>query len=311
MNIIYRKEENRMSQYILEKDNIRLIVNSKGAEMKSLQRKGVEYLWYADSAYWGRSAPVLFPIVGSLKNKEFTFQGKQYSMNQHGFARDMEFKLVNISNSNIRMRLQDSEDTKINYPFSFVLDIEYVITDDTVKVIWHVTNPDCTPLYFSIGGHPGFLCPIAEYGKQTDYSIQIGNKNKPVEALHSVIIGEKGLASEEEALIETKNGILNITEALFSKDALIFEKEQTDEISLLTPQKKAYLTVRFDAPVVGVWTPSMKQAPFICIEPWYGRCDGVNFNGNLENREWGNRLLPGEEFEHSYEITLSQVEFEG
>ena len=294
-----------MAQYVLEHDELKLTIDSKGAEMKSLQRNGQEYLWYGDSTYWGRSAPVLFPIVGSLKNKEFSYQGKKYSMNQHGFARDMEFNLVNISQNSITMRLQDNDFTKVNYPFSFILEIEYVIIDHTVKVIWRVENPDKEPLYFSIGGHPGFMCPISNQGKQTDYYICMNNKNKSVNTANAVVIGEKGLASDEITEIETKDGILDITEALFARDALIFEDSQMDEISLLTPFKTAYLTVRFDAPVVGVWTPPMKQAPFICIEPWYGRCDRMDFNGTLENREWGNHLLPGEKFEHSYEIIVN------
>ena len=135
-------------------------VKNAGAELCSIKDKaGTEYLFDANPAYWGRSAPVLFPFVGSLKNKSFVYEGKSYQMGQHGFARDRDFSLLQKEEASIWFRLTSNEETLAIYPLPFVLDIGYQLEDNSIRVLWNVHNPSDKSLLFSIGAHPAFLCP--------------------------------------------------------------------------------------------------------------------------------------------------------
>ena len=290
-----------MSRYTLENDVIAIAVESFGAELKSLVRKdtGTEYMWKADPAFWGRTAPVLFPFVGGVNNKEFRTKGQTYTMGQHGFARDMEFTLDNSTENELWFVLRSNEETLAKYPYAFVLKIGYRIEGSSVDVIWQVENPSEEELPFSIGGHPAFNCPIVEGTKQTDYQVKF-DVGGPIVSTRL----EDGLASEEKDIYELENSYLPVTEHLFDKDALVIEKQGVKEVSLCDAKGAPYLTVRMDAPLFGVWSPVGKNAPFICIEPWYGRCVRVGFTGDLKEREWGNLLAPGGIWKKSFTVCV-------
>lgn len=291
-----------MSIYTLKNEQIQIGVDSFGAELKSLQNlaDGTEYMWNADPAYWKRTSPVLFPLVGSLNGKSYRYQGKSYPMSQHGFARDCEFSLLKKTENEIWFELTEDEASLEVYPFAFALRIGYVIERRSVKICWQVENTGGQEMHFSIGGHPAFLCPIKPGTKQTDYAIGFDVQGE----LTSTMIGRDGLASRTKRVYPLGNGILPVTETLFDDDALIIEHDQAHSVSLLDADRKPYLTVRFAAPLFGIWSPPGKQAPFICIEPWYGRCDAEDFYGTLEEREWGNRLAPGQRFDVFYEVEI-------
>ncbi len=292
-----------MGMYAIKNESVAILINTLGAELRSLKdcHTGQEYLWNADPAYWKRTSPILFPLVGNYKNKEMRYDGRVYPMSQHGFARDMEFEYVKGTQESAWFRLNSNEETLRKYPFPFTLEIGYEFCGErTLRVIWKVKNTGKKKMYFSIGGHPAFLCPLHKEEKQTDYSIAFDEKEKVV----SRMIGEDGLATDTLITYPLKDGVLEITEDLFDNDALVIENRQAQEVSFLTPDKKSYLTVHFDAPLFGIWSPPKKQAPFICVEPWYGRCDHADFNGTLEEREWGNCLDPEEEFQAAYTITI-------
>ena len=156
-------------QVVLENEALKVTINSFGAELASIRGKATdtEYLWNADAKFWKRTAPVLFPFVGSLKNKEYHYEGKTYSMGQHGFARDMEFAVDVQTATEAWFSLQSNEETKAKFPLEFILKIGYELEGKELKVIWQVENPDTKTLYFSIGGHPAFMCPVDEKGKQS------------------------------------------------------------------------------------------------------------------------------------------------
>ena len=291
-----------MSEYRISNDQIEIKVNSMGAELVSLQdiKTGLEYMWDGNPKFWKRTSPVLFPIVGSLNKQSYQMKGKRYNMSQHGFARDMEFVVTKKDKQEIRFSLMANEDTLKNYPFLFSLEIGYQLKERSVFVIWKVTNLDNKEMYFSIGGHPAFQCPIDKDRAQTDYFLSFDTKDE----IKSNIIGAEGLATNQYLTIPLENGILPITETLFDQDALVIEHHQVQKIALLDTNKKPYLTVRFDAPLVGVWSPPKKNAPFICIEPWYGRCDSAGFEGDFDERVWGNSLKSDEVFEKNYQIEV-------
>lgn len=289
-------------QAILENDELKVTINHFGAELSSMVKKetGVEYMWNADERFWKRSAPVLFPIVGSLKNKEFQYDGKAYSMGQHGFARDMEFSLVSNNGAEAWFSLSSDESTCEKYPFAFSLEIGYRLSGSTLTVIWKVVNEDEKTMYFSIGGHPAFMCPLNGEGKQTDYFLQFDTDKD----LTYSKLSENGLVYKKDNVLATNGGTMQITEHLFDEDALVVEGNQAHCVSLCKPDKTPYLTVKFDAPLFGLWSPAKKNAPFVCIEPWYGRCDSEEFTGTLEEREYGHSLEAGESFEVSFEIVV-------
>ena len=289
-------------QVVLENEELRIEINRFGAELARIygKKNDTEYLWNADPKYWKRSSPVLFPFVGSLKNKEYRFEGKTYPMGQHGFARDMEFVIDSQSEGEAWFSFTSNEETLEKYPFEFVLRVGYQLQGKELKVLWQVENPAQKELYFSIGGHPAFMCPLKQEGKQSDYYLKFDSA-KP---LSYGLVNEQGLMMETEEILQTENGIVKITDNMFDRDALVIERRQATAVSLCTPDQKEYLTVRFDAPLFGVWSPAGKGAPFICIEPWYGRCDRASFDGSLEEREYGNTLKAKEIFKIEYTILI-------
>lgn len=289
-----------MGVFMLENEAIQIKVESKGAELLSVRDKQTEkeYMWCGDAAFWGRTSPVLFPVVGAYKDKECRYRGQTYSLPQHGFARDMEFALQEKTDSSIWFSLTDDETTRRNYPFAFVLEIGYELQEREVRVMWRVKNTNEGEMYFSIGGHPAFVAEKRREDKITCYIALKGLSKVKVRRL------ENGLASDTVVEIPLEDGVVAVTEELFADDALVIENSQTGEVALLDEEKNPYLTVKFDAPLFGLWTPPGKNAPFICIEPWYGRCDSTSFAGSLQEREWGNTLRAGETFESTYAICV-------
>ena len=277
-------------------------IDTAGAEMTSIcSAEGKEYLWSGDPQYWKRHAPVLFPLVGSVWNKEFRVGEKAYPMGQHGFARDMEFEVLSTTDTEAWFRLTSSEETLAKYPYEFVLDIGYRLGENSVENIWRVTNPAKEPLHFSIGGHPAFVCPRKEGDKQTEYRLWFDTK----EPMTSAIIREGGCVSEEKKTIVTEDGYLSIDAHLFDDDALIIEHDQCHKVALVDTDGVHYLTVSFRAPLFGVWSCPGKNAPFVCIEPWYGRCDSMGYEGQWKDRTWGNVLQAGETFEGAFTVEIA------
>ena len=290
-------------RYTLENENLKVEIDSFGAEIKSVKRKSDdrEYMWCGDKKYWGRTSPVLFPFVGAPKNKEYRYEGKTYSMGQHGFARDMEFTLNGQTAETISFVLTDTAETREKYPFHFTLRIGYELCKNEVKVNWTVENTDTKELYFSIGAHPAFNCPIHGEENKIGYGLKFGGLT---DTLHHHGNTPDGMAVMEDKVLALKDGCVTFTEGFFDECTYMVEGKQTGEVSLLDTQGNAYVTVKFDTPLFAVWSPEGKNAPFVCIEPWYGRSDREDFDHILENREWGNELEPGDIFEKDYKILV-------
>ena len=277
-------------------------VSELGAELQSIKKNGHEYLWQGDPAFWGRRSPVLFPIVGSVWEKKYRVNGTEYEMGQHGFARDMEFSLVSASDDEVWYRIEYSKDTLQVYPWQFVLEIGYRLSGNSIEVLWKVTNPSDEEIFFQIGAHPAFNYP--------DYDAQKPERGYFVfdrsEGLQCVRIKEKGCVDAESRypLILTDGAIPLDWKTYDEIDTFVLQDSQVSRVSLLRPDKSPYLTVTFDAPVLGLWSPPGKNAPFVCIEPWFGRCDQAGYEGDFRNRDWMNVLAPGKVFSASYTITL-------
>ena len=285
----------------LSNSELTIKVSPHGAELCSILHDGKEYLWQADPAFWKRHSPVLFPIVGSVWENEYRHEGVSYALTQHGFARDMDFELIFEQEDEVRYRLVDSEETRKKYPFPFCLEIGYRIEGKKVEVLWKVINTGTREMHFQIGAHPAFYYP--DYDAETADRGYLGFDK--TEGLHYILISEKGCAAPDKAyLLELTDGLLPLDIHSFDKDALILENSQVKEVTLYNKEKKPYLSLYFDTPVVGLWSPPAKNAPFVCIEPWYGRCDSAHYKGEYKNKDWMQHLIPGEVFNGGYTIDI-------
>ena len=288
---------------ILSNETLRVEVSAHGAELQSIRKGDVEYLWQGDSRYWGRRSPVLFPIVGSVWEARYRVDGTEYQLGQHGFARHMDFTLVCATDTEVRYRLESSDETLAKYPYPFVLEIAYRLHGASIDVIWEVKNPSDKDMYFQIGAHPAFLYP--------DYDPEKSGRGfftfDRTEGIECIRIKEKGCVDAETKWpLEMPEGVLKLEKDTFDAiDTIMVQDSQLKRVNMFKEDGTAWLSLSFDAPVVGIWSPPGKVAPFICIEPWYGRCDRVGYEGEYKDKDWMNCLAPGEGFKSVYTIEIA------
>lgn len=248
-------------------------INPKGAELFSLKKGEQEFMWEGNPDFWGKHSPVLFPIVGTLKDNTYNYNGALYNLSRHGFARDNVFELVSNEGNRAVFSLKASDTTKQVYPFDFELQLIYTLTNETLKLEYNIINQDNTSIPFSIGAHPAFALP----GDFEAYSL----KFKKDEQLISTAL-EKDLLSEQKTTIENENGIVPLNYALFENDALIFTSLESKSITIQKAGQN-YIEVTFpDFPHLGIWTKV--GAPFLCIEPWQGYSDPWNADGDITKK---------------------------
>lgn len=278
---------------ILKNDILKIEINEHGAELSSVFgiKSQNEYLWQGDAQFWSRRSPVLFPVVGKYKDLKSVYGDEEYSLPQHGFARDCDFTLIQKTENSVSFELKENSDTLKNYPFKFRFVCSFELTDNKIRVKWSVTNTNDCEMYFSIGAHPAFNC---EKGK----TVLSMNKDN----LEYSVLNAEGLYLPKKYPLESS---FVLTDDIFDRDALIIENSGITSVQLLNDGKE-FVTVNFTAPLFGIWSPVKKNAPFVCIEPWYGRADAADFDCDLTNREWGNRLLAGETFKKEYEIVINE-----
>lgn len=295
-----------MSICTLHNENLTVAIDTAGAEIVSIKNAaGTEYIWNADPAYWKRHAPVLFPFVGSVKNKEYRHNGVSYPMGQHGFARDMEFTLTSATDTEAHYLLQADETTLAKYPFQFVFEIVYRLTDSTVEVIWNVTNEGQETMPFSVGAHPAFYCPIPAGSDEARTEYEFRFDNTDVITFHAIAEGGLIDTHTDHPLPETAAHIQTITDHLFDGDALVIDGHQAHRVDLAKKGEAPYVSVAFDAPLFGLWAPAGAKTPFVCIEPWFGRADAVDFDGELKDREHGQSAEAGETKSFAYTMTFA------
>ena len=287
----------------LENDILTIEVCEHGAELQSIRCGSVEYLWQGNPTYWGRRSPVLFPIVGSVWEKRFRIDGKEYEMGQHGFARDMDFVLVSQTEDQVRYRLESTEETLAKFPYPFVLEIAYRLHGNKLDVIWDVINPSSESIYFQIGAHPAFNYPDYSAESPARGFLSFGK----TEGLECIRLKEKGCvdADVKYPLEVPADGLLPISADTFDViDTIMLQDSQIDQVGMFRADGSPWLKMTFDAPVVGIWSPPGKVAPFICLEPWYGRCDRAGYEGDYRQKDWVNCLPAGKTFHSVYTIEI-------
>ncbi|MFL9843929.1 aldose 1-epimerase family protein [Flavobacterium rhizosphaerae] len=267
-------------------------INTLGAELNSLQdTAGNEYIWEGDPKYWGKHSPVLFPIVGTLKNNSYLYNGDVYALTRHGFARDKEFTVSNETGNSATFTVAATDDTLRVYPFDFELTIIYTLTENNLEITYTVTNKGDNKMLFSIGAHPAF----ALTGNFTDYSL----KFEKHETLTANLL-ENGLVSDKTMPLPQENAILPLAYSLFENDALIFKKLESNQITI-QKQGNDMVKVSFDDfPHLGIWT--VKDAPFVCIEPWQGYADNAKTDSIFSKKEGIKTLDPGEVYKAGFSI---------
>ena len=277
---------------ILKNGNLQVVVNAHGAELTSLKdlSSGVEYIWQANPKYWGKHSPVLFPIIGMLKDDAYTFNGQQYAMEKHGFARDLDFELIDSKSNYCFYQLESTPETFVKYPFHWKLGIAYRLSEKGLEVSYKVENTGDSDMYFSLGAHPAFNCPLFESEIRSDYSL-VFEKN---EGVKSQLIRE-GLRSGELVDKFDDSNKIQIGDDIFDDDALIFEGLKSRHVTFVKGEK-SYLQVQFEGwPYLGIWSMN-RESPYVCVEPWYGVADHVNHGGDISQKEGIQCLKAGSQF---------------
>lgn len=281
-------------------------INSFGAEMQSVidRKTGYEFIWQADEDYWGRHAPVLFPIVGRLKNDQYEYNGKTYEMTQHGFARDSEFEVEEETVNSVVFSLKDTEDTLKVYPFKFTLRVKYLLHKNKVTVTYEIINPSTADvMYYGVGGHPAFNVSKELGGEEFE---QVSFQLEPERKYSQIPLSEDGLLKANQVLQKDAQE-LKITHNIFKEDALVYKidaqtemvlSDQTNQVEIrLKPSRMDY---------VGVWTSYPKRAGFICLEPWAGLADTTDTSGQYDEKLGINELGPNEKMTHDYTIEFTK-----
>lgn len=270
-------------------------INSKGAELNSLIDKSThqEYIWEGNPEFWGKHSPVLFPIVGALKNDSYQYDGKKYSMSRHGFARDFEFEIINSDSSSITFELKTNEETLKKFPFLFSLKINYELIENKLVINYYINNNSNKEMPFSIGAHPAFALP----NEFTNYSLDFEKEEQLF--THEL---DSNLFSGVTRNIELTETKLPLKYSLFEKDALVFKTLQSKKVTILENHKPLLSVLYNDFQSLGIWT--VQNAPFICIEPWIGYADNWNSTGDLFQKEGMRVLKPESEFKAQFSIEL-------
>ena len=286
----------------LENEILSVEIAEHGAELTRIFNKKTQedILWEADAKYWKRHAPVLFPNVGKTYKNTVKIKGVQYPTAQHGFARDSEFRCIYADEKKAAFLLASTAEMKKVYPYDFQLIITYTLEENTINVNWEVKNPSTETIYFTIGGHPAFRFGKPEEKKE-DYMLRFPGKK----ILSYVLIDPNEEAVDAKNVLELKleQECYPLTEQLFEKDALIFDHTQIEEVWLCRKNGTPYVGVKAEGfPNFGIW--SVKDAPFVCLEPWMGRCDNIGFAQELSQKENVNSAAAGESFVKEYQIIV-------
>ncbi|EPT7268323.1 aldose 1-epimerase family protein [Listeria monocytogenes] len=286
----------------LENEVLLVEMKTAGAELTRIFHKdtGLEYLWNADSKFWGRHSPVLFPTVGRLVEDTYLVDGKPYHLGQHGFARDRDFQVVEQTEKSVRFELDADEDSLAVYPYKFKLSIIYTIEKNTVAVSYEVENTDNKRIYFSIGAHPAFNLPLTDGTTFEDYYLDFGTE----ENLETLCLEGPYRSGEIKKVVDEAARYLPLNYDLFKNDALIFEALKQKEMTIKSDKTPHFVKISFpEFPFVGVWT-AKAGTPFLCIEPWYGIADGAGESVELRDKAGIEHLEPEAVFASEYEITV-------
>lgn len=285
--------------YTIQNSVLTVGIDAKGAELKSVfhQRNQLEYMWGADPAVWGKTSPVLFPIVGTLKNNTYCFEGKLYQLSRHGFARDQNFSVTEQGKQKIIFTLESNEETQRIYPFSFAFSLVYELNGDSLTVSYIVKNIGEDAMFFSVGGHPAFKLPLVPSTTYEDYQLVF----QQTENAGRWPISKDGLIETSPDPLLQNTNVLPLAKELFQRDAIVLKDLQSSSVKLQSDKTPHGLQFDFEGfSYLGLW--AAPGADFLCIEPWCGIADSVDTNQEFTNKEGIISLPPDEEFSVSWKV---------
>ncbi len=282
---------------VIASDHLNVSINPQGAELRSIFSKEyqLEYMWGADPKFWGKTSPVLFPIVGQLKDNTYLFEGREYTLPRHGFAREREFIVEHTAANEATFLLVSDDETKKVYPFDFEFRLHYKVKDHTLTVTYDVHNIGRDPMYFSVGGHPAFKVPLAPGLAYSDYYLEFPH----METTYRMTL-ENGLIHKPVSFLNYEKHF-PLSHELFYGDAIVLKNLKSTRVFLKSDKDKRLINFNFMGfPYLGIW--AAKDADFVCIEPWHGIADNVNSDKNFAEKEGIKIIEPAERWQASWQV---------
>lgn len=283
--------------HYIENEYLKLGVKSFGCEITSLISKetGFEFMWQGNADIWSGQAPILFPIIGRLIDDKYTLDGKEYTLEKHGFARRLEWTYLGSDGSSMSFSLKENEDTLTMYPFSFEVIVTYILDGKTLKVNHKVINNNDSTMYFSLGAHPAFNCEI---GDKLTFSETEKFVTEKIDLVRSLRLPEKVDVPQQDSTII-------ITEDIFNEDALILSNFKSEYLTIHSDNNSRKIKFTFGgAPYLGIW--AKPGAPYVCIEPWYGVNDSTEKKDDFSQKDAINTLGAGEEFNFQWTAEFTE-----
>lgn len=281
--------------YSAENSKFTFAVKEMGAELNSLKSKetGIEYIWCGNTDIWYGQSPILFPIIGRLLDDKYTLDGKEYTMEKHGIVRKKPFTLVEKTEDSLTFIQTDDEASLKNYPYKFELRVKFQLTECGLKVTHTVTNKNDTVMYYSFGAHPGFNCEIDDYLEF----------NKDTSLLTERIDHDSILIDDTFPVTMDGNKV-ELTKDLFVEDALILSTFNTDSISIKSNSHNRVVKFDFNSPFLGIW--AKPNAPYVCLEPWWGVNDSYHKVTDFSEKRGIMALNAHESKEFTWEVSICE-----
>lgn len=291
--------------FTLKNALLKICIHPEGAELQKISavKNAKEFMWDGNPDIWASHAPNLFPIVGELKEGTFLYENKSYHLSRHGFARHSDdFVLSDNSENHLTFTLEYSEETLLIYPFRFEYSVTYELVANSVKITYTVKNEDDKTIYFCLGGHPAFKCPVYPDENYEDYSLQF--EHPETSRTHLLNLNTGLFTGQTETVFKTPHTI-QLNYHLFDKDALVFKDLKSRKVSLESKKHGEILNLKFeDFPFLGIW--AKPNADFVCIEPWQGLADSEDSNQILKDKEGIIALKENKTYSASYTIEIHE-----
>ena len=281
--------------YSAENSKFTLAVKEMGAELNSLKSKetGIEYIWNGNTDIWYGQSPILFPIIGRLLDDKYTLNGKEYSMDKHGIVRKKPFTLVEKTENSLTFVQTDDDESITKYPYKFELKVKFQLTEKGLRVTHTVKNNNDSVMYYSFGAHPAFNCQIGDYLEF--------NKDTSLETER---IDHESILIDEKFPIEMDGNKVVLTKDLFVDDALILSSFDSDSISIKSNSHDRIIKFDFDSPFLGIW--AKPNAPYVCLEPWWGVNDSYNKVSDFSEKRGIMALEPNSSKEFTWEVSICE-----
>lgn len=279
-------------------------VDEHGAELKSLVRRqdNSEMLWQGNPKYWAGQSPILFPTVGRVFNDSIMCEGKKYHMPKHGLVKDMDFRLLEHSEDSLTFAVRSNAETMGRYPYPFRLIVRYILKGRTLEVEFEVENRGEKTMPFHLGAHPALCLP--QFNEQDEVHGYLGFDLRERLVSNGVKPGGYLWPEGSFPVMLDHHDTLPLTNHTFDCDTILDSRGIARACTLYNIYREPLVRVNFNSPILALWAPNGGQSPFVCIEPWWGCCDEVGYEGEFVSRPWTNTVEPRQTKKIDYSITV-------